>query len=82
VLVKNRADLIVVANARKSEQFGHELAQPKRILLKMNYAGMEGRSLCRQPHDLVAFELAMVLVGRRFVRSLRNGSGYPEPLSR
>jgi len=52
-----------VANARKSEQFDHELAQPRRILLEMNHAGMEVRSLCRQPQDLVALELPMVLVG-------------------
>jgi hypothetical protein len=35
----------------------------RRILPEMNHAGMKMGSLRRQPHDLVAFELPMVLVG-------------------
>ena len=52
-----------MANARKSEQLGHELVQPWRIFAKMNDAGMEVGSLRGEPHDLVALELPMVLVG-------------------
>ena len=61
--LRNRVDLIVVTNARKSEQLGHELIQPRRVLPEMNHAGVEVGGLRRKPHNLVAFQLAMVLVG-------------------
>ena len=56
-----------MTDARKSEQFGHELAEPGCILLEMNRAGMEEGGLRCQPHDLVALELAMVQVGVDFL---------------
>src|SRR5215216_2274842 len=52
-----------MADPRKSEQLGHELVEPRRVLREMNYAGMEMGGLRRQPHDLVAFELAVMLMG-------------------
>ena len=54
--------MIVVADAWKSEQFEHELAQPWRVMWEVNKAGVEMRSLGRKPHDLVTLELVMVLV--------------------
>ena len=61
--LRDRVDLIVVTNARKSEQLGHEFIQPRRVLPEMNHAGMEVGGLRRQPHNLVAFQLGVVLVG-------------------
>ena len=52
-----------MADARKSEQLEHEVAQPCRVIREVNRAGMEMCSLGRKPHDLVTLELVMVLVG-------------------
>ena len=40
-------DLVVVADAGKSEQLEHEFAQPCRVFREVNRAGMEMRSLRR-----------------------------------
>jgi hypothetical protein len=61
--LRNRVDLVVVANAGKAKQFDHELAQPWRVLPKMNQAGMELGGLRRKPHDLVTLERVVVVVG-------------------
>ena len=55
--------MVIVADARESEQLEHELAQPCSVMREVNGAGVEMRSLGRQPHDLVTLELVMVLVG-------------------
>jgi hypothetical protein len=61
--LRDRIDLIIVTHARKSEQLGHEFIQPRRILPEKNHAGVEVGGLRGQPHNLVAFQLGMVLVG-------------------
>ena len=60
--LRNRVDLVVVADTRKSEQLEHEFAQPCRVMREVNKTGVEMRSLGRQPHDLVTLELVVVPV--------------------
>ena len=60
--LRDRVDLIIVTNARKSEQLGHEFIQPRRVVSEMNHAGVEVGGLRREPHNLVAFQLVMMLM--------------------
>jgi hypothetical protein len=48
------------ANARKPEQLGNEVAQPRRILPEVDGTGMEVRRLGREPHDLVTLDFEFV----------------------
>lgn len=59
--LRNRVDLIV-ADPGKSKQLGHEFVQPWRVLGEMHHPGMEVGGLRGKPHDLIALELAVVLM--------------------
>src|SRR3982074_211533 len=60
--LRDRVDLIVVTNARKSEQLGHEFSQPRRVVPQRTPPGVEVGGLRREPHNLVAFQLVMMLM--------------------
>jgi hypothetical protein len=50
--LRNRVDLIVVTNSRKSEQHCHEFIQPRCVLPEMNHAGMEVGLITLSPSSL------------------------------